>query len=144
MDNLPPVYGTQPNKDNEHLKLLSIFHFVFGGLALFGLAFLVVHYLMMSTFFAHPERWQTRNGPALPAGFFVAFIWFYIFFGAICVAACILNVLSAMFLQQRKYRTFSLVIAAVDCFQIPFGTALGIFTIIVLLRDSVRQSYFQR
>jgi hypothetical protein len=36
---------------------------------------------------------------------------------------------------------FSLVIAGLNCIQIPFGTALGVFTIIVLLRDSVREAY---
>ncbi len=29
---------------------------------------------------------------------------------------------------------FSIVVAGLDCFQIPFGTALGVFTIIVLSR----------
>src|SRR5579871_2094491 len=137
MDNPPPVYGTQPSKDDEHLKLLSIFHFVLGGLSLFGIAFLAMHYLFMSMFFAHPERWQTKGGPVLPSQFFAVFIWFYLFVGMVLVAACVLNVLSGIFLRQRKHLTFSLVIAALNCLQIPFGTALGVFTIIVLHRDSV-------
>lgn len=36
---------------------------------------------------------------------------------------------------------FALVVAGLDCVRIPVGTALGVFTISVLLRDSVRQSY---
>jgi hypothetical protein len=36
---------------------------------------------------------------------------------------------------------FSIVVAGVNCLQIPFGTALGVFTMMVLLRDTVRQSY---
>jgi hypothetical protein len=36
---------------------------------------------------------------------------------------------------------FSLVIAGVQCMFAPFGTALGVFTIIVLTRDSVRRQY---
>lgn len=148
MDNQPPVYGAQPTRgdeslqirDDEHLKLLSVFHFVVGGLALFGIVFLVVHYLVMSEVFAHPERWQTKGTPPSPE-FFAIFIWVYIFVGAILVAASILNILSGIFLFQRRNRMFSLIVAGLDCFQVPIGTALGVFTIIVLLRDSVRRTY---
>lgn len=139
MDNLPPVYGTRPNKDDEHLILLSIFHFVFGGLALLGgIGFLAIHFLILSTVVTHSQPWQTNNGS--PA-FYAGFIFFYVLAGMIILAVCILNILSGIFLRQRKHRTFSTVIAALDCFQIPFGTALGVFTIILLQRDSVRQSY---
>jgi hypothetical protein len=46
-----------------------------------------------------------------------------------------------VFLLKRKFRMFSLVVAGLDCVQIPFGTVLGVFTLVILLRDSVRDSY---
>lgn len=52
-----------------------------------------------------------------------------------------LNVLSGFFLLQKRNRLFSLIIGGLNCLQIPFGTALGVFTILVLSRDSVRQLY---
>ena len=61
--------------------------------------------------------------------------------GALLLVCLVLNALSAMFLRQRTHRIFSVVIAALDCLQIPFGTVLGVFTIIVLLRESVRELY---
>src|SRR5579871_1051820 len=141
MDNQPPVYGAQldrgdealKTRDNEHLKLLSIFHFVVGCMALFGIGFLAVHYLIMHEIFTHPERWQSKGTPP-PPEFFAVFIWVYIFVGALLFAASILNILSGIFILRRRFRMFSLVIAGLDCFQIPIGTALGVFTIIVLLR----------
>jgi hypothetical protein len=138
----PPLLVTeaQRQKDNEHIKLLSIFHLVVSGLALFGIAFLLLHYFMMSIFFSHPERWKAE-GTAPPAEFFRVFVWLYLFMGAMLVAGCVANVLSGVFLRKRKHRMFSLVVAGLDCLQVPFGTALGVLTIIVLLRDSVRQSY---
>jgi nitrate reductase gamma subunit len=45
------------------------------------------------------------------------------------------------FLAKRKHHTFCLVIAAVECLFMPFGTVLGVFTIIVLLRPTVRQLF---
>jgi hypothetical protein len=57
----------------------------------------------------------------------------------LCIGA-VANVLSGIFIPQRKHRTFSLCVARLNCIQIPFGTALGAFTLIVLSRDSIRQS----
>jgi hypothetical protein len=37
--------------------------------------------------------------------------------------------------------TFCLVMAGVACMFMPFGTVLGVFTIIVLLRDSVKELF---
>ena len=77
----------------------------------------------------------------MPKDFSEIFIWFYIIFGAVLVSVVVLNLLSGFFLRQRKYRTFSIVIGGLNCLQIPFGTILGVFTIIVLSRDSVRKIY---
>ncbi len=126
-------------KDQEQLRLLSIFHFVVSGLTLVGIAFLCVHYFIMHTVFSNPDAWKGQNAP--PKGFLDAFIWFYLFMGVIFLIAFVLNLLSGFFLWQKKNRMFSLVIAAMDCIQIPFGTALGIFTIIVLSRETVRELY---
>jgi hypothetical protein len=128
--------------DAEHMKLLSIFHFVVGGLALLGVVFLLLHCLIMSAVFSNPELWKTQNSPnPMPKDFFEVFVWFYLVMGLIFATACIVNILSGIFLRQRKHRVFSLVVAGLDCIQVPFGTVLGVFTLIVLSRDSVRQLY---
>jgi hypothetical protein len=46
-----------------------------------------------------------------------------------------------MWIKKRKNRTFSFVVAAMNCLQFPFGTALGVFTFIVLARPTVKSSY---
>jgi hypothetical protein len=128
--------------DGEHIKLLSIFHFVVAGLAFCGVGFLLLHYLVMSRVFANPEIWKSQtHGPPLPKDFFKYFVWFYIFMGAILVSAGTLNLLSGYFLRQRRHRTFSMVVGGLNCLQIPFGTVLGVFTLMVLLRNSVRETY---
>jgi hypothetical protein len=128
--------------DAEHIKLLSIFHFVVAGLSLLGIGFLLVHYLFMSAVFSNPAIWKSNpNTPPPPQGFLKVFVWFYFFMGALFMTVFILNLLSGCFLRQRTHRTFSIVVGALDCLQIPFGTVLGVFTIIVLARDSVRKLY---
>ena len=141
----PPIISQefQRTKDGEHLNLLSIFHFVIAGLALFGIGFLFFHYTIMHTVFENPDFWKSQKNqpPFSPTEFWHIFVWFYLFAGVLLVIASILNLLSGFFLRQRRHRTFSLVVAGLDCLQVPFGTALGVFTFIVLLRDSVRESY---
>ncbi len=119
---LPPELAlqNQQRRDQEHLKLLSIFHFLFAGLALLGVGFLFVHYAIMHTFFSNPE--MCRGQPVPPRAFVDAFIWMYLFFNLILVAGSVP-------LWQRRHRVFSLVIGGLNCLQIPFGTTLGVFTI---------------
>jgi hypothetical protein len=140
--NAPPLLtDDQRRKDNDQINLLSVLHFVVSGLALVGIACLCLHYIIMNYVFSHPELWKGKGGIGPSQELFEAFIWFYFVVGFLFVVACVANVLSGVFLRQRKHRMFSLVVAGLDCLQIPFGTALGVFTFIVLLRDSVRQSY---
>jgi hypothetical protein len=140
----PPPLNTdrQTKQDEDHLRLLSIFHFVVAGLSTVGIGFLGLHYTIMRVVFSNPETWKNqRNMPFPPEQFMRIFVWFYLFIGILLVAAAVLNVISGMFLHQKKNRLFSIVVAALNCLQIPFGTALGVFTMIVLMRDSVRERY---
>jgi hypothetical protein len=137
-----PVNDRQQIIDGEHINLLSIFHFVLAGLTVVGILFLFLHYFIMSTIFMNPDFWKSqKSAPPFPQEFFKVFIWFYLFMGAIFAAAGVLNLLSGFFLRQRRHRTFSMVVAGLNCVQIPFGTVLGIFTIMVLSRNSVREHY---
>jgi hypothetical protein len=146
----PPVPSTLPlglanqdqqRRDREHVKLLAIFHFVFAGLAFVGIGFLCMHYFIMHTAFSNPAMWKSQPPNMPPKAFLDAFIWFYLFMGVLLLTGLVLNVLSGMFLLQKRNRLFSLIIGGLNCLQIPFGTVLGVFTILVLSRDSVRQLY---
>jgi hypothetical protein len=139
---LPPLVRDQRKADADHLRLLSIFHFVGAGLAVLGLCFLAVHYLFLHAFLDNPDMWKNQKGAVPPPKeFFTMFKWFYVAFAAWFVVSAVLNVLSGMFLGRRKYRTFSLIVAVINCIHIPLGTVLGVFTIIVLLRPSVLELY---
>ena len=57
------------------------------------------------------------------------------------IGMCFVTILSSYFIQQRQRRVFSIVIAAVNCIFFPFGTALGIFTIILLSKPEATDLY---
>jgi hypothetical protein len=141
MPPMAPLPRDQRNIDADHLNLLSIFHFVGAGLALLGILFLFVHFEFMHFIFTNPDIWQNQKGGPPPQQIFSILIVFYIIGGILLVVSAILNVMSGLFLHVRKNRTFSLVVAGINCLHLPLGTVLGIFTIIVLLRPSVREIY---
>jgi hypothetical protein len=142
MPDLQPLMRDLRKTDADHLRMLAIFHYVFAGLSVLGLAFLAVHYAFMHAMFSHPEMWKNSNGGGPPPGELLEMcVWFYIFFAVVFVAVGIGNLLSARFLQKRRNRVFSLAIACLDFLQFPLGTVLGSFTFIILMRDSVRELY---
>jgi len=142
MNQIPPPFLSPPSKDAEHLKLLAIFHFVFAGLAVLGIAFLYLHYAIMSTVMNDPKFWRVQKARGFsPQEFITVFRLCYLFPGILFLGGGLINVLSGSFLRARTNRMFSLIVAGLDCLQIPLGTVLGVFTIIVLMRDSVRALY---
>jgi len=140
--NEPLPYPRDQRKiDADHLKLLAIFHFIGAGLALLGILFLLAHFAMFHAFLANPKMWENQKQGPPPAEFFAIFKWFYLVLGVWFLGSGILNVISGWCIRARKHRIFSMVVAGINCAHMPLGTVLGVFTIIVLLRDSVRESY---
>jgi hypothetical protein len=128
----------QRTVDNGHLNTLSVFHFIGAGLALLGMVFVGMHFAVMGTMM---KTAAVQQGQAPPAEFFDLFRWVYVFMGGWYVTSLVLNILGGIYLRARKHRTFCLVVAAVNCLHIPLGTILGIFTIVVLARNSVRDAF---
>ncbi|MEZ0276825.1 MAG: hypothetical protein ACAH88_18090 [Roseimicrobium sp.] len=112
------------------------------GFGVFGMCFLALHYFIMSTAFANPKMWENsaKGGPA-PDVFFDAFKWFYLFFGFFILVDVVMNVLAAVSLARCRNRTLCFITGGINCLSFPFGTVLGVFTIIVLNRESVRAKF---
>ena len=132
MSERPPSLTKQ---DAEHLRLLMILHYVVSALAFLGLGFMALHYMLFNSLMAN------FKGPAPPPEFLLIFRLAYVVFGVFSLIGGICNLVSAANLRQRRNRTLSLIVAGFNCLQFPFGTALGVFTFIVLTRDSVREVY---
>lgn len=128
-------------KDAEHLKLLSIFHYVSAGLSLAGLGFMFLHFLFFKSMMSDPGMWSGAKGGAPPQAFFTFMKFTYGFMGVFFIGYAVANFLSAKYLVQRRRRMFSYVVAALNCLHVPIGTTLGVSTIIVLSRDSVLKAY---
>jgi hypothetical protein len=125
------------NQDEEHLRLLSIFHYVCAGFAALFACFPILHLLLGLAIFLRPEFFGSR-GDQPPA--FVGLLLF--FFAAAMIllgwafAACL--AWAGHCLSRRKNYTFCIVMGGIACAFVPFGTILGVFTILVLIRPSVK------
>ena len=128
------------NQDEEHLRLLSIFHYVCAGLAALLACFPILHLVLGLLLLFNPKTFGPTNNPppAFLGLFFVIFACIFILLGwafAICLAY------AGRCLGRRKKYTYCLVMAGVACMFMPFGTILGIFTIIVLMRPTVKTMF---
>lgn len=129
--------STGPDQDLEYLRLLAIFHFVVGGLALLVACIPLLHLLvgvgLATGAFDTTEPLARAVGAAIAVFAAVGIVagWG---FGIALVAA-------GRFLVSRRHHTYCLVMAALACVFVPFGTVLGVLTIIVLMRPSVRTAF---
>jgi hypothetical protein len=132
------------SKDREHLKILAVFHFVGAGFALLGTGFLVLHYLLFRVFLTNPDLWEKGENPPDPqwVELFQSILVVFYFLGAVfLLAQMILNLLGGLYLLGRRHRIFCMVVAGINCLQVPLGLILGVFTLIVLSRDSVQELF---
>jgi len=129
--------------DEEYLRLLSVFHYVVAGLAGLFALFPIFHLAIGLFLILAPDKFAGQGGPP------PAFIgWFFVVLAAVFIAlGCTFAafVLTAgRFLARRKHYVFCLVVAGMECLFVPFGTVLGTFTIIVLMRQPVKQLFTAR
>lgn len=127
------------NEDEQYLKLLSIFHYVVGGIVGLFACFPIIHFVVGLGILISSFTQSSQNGPpALIGLFFTLFAGGFILFGwafAICI------ILGGIFISKRKNYMFCMVVAGVECIFTPFGTVLGVFTIITLIRPSVKELF---
>lgn len=133
------------SEDENHLRLLTIFHYVVAAVAALFACFPLIHVVVGLTVAMNPD-WFTapsnQGPPPALLGYFMAAIGLVISICGWALAICVYH--SGRLMAQRRNRMFSFVVAAILCTFVPFGTVLGVFTIIILSRPSVQALYAAR
>jgi len=118
--------------------LLSIFHYIVGGIAALFSFLPVIHLALGILFLVAPHRMGGSPPPQ-----FLGWIFIIMGGGLMLVgwafAVCV--ILTGRFIVRHKHYIFCLVIASLNCLFMPFGTVLGVFTIVVLVRPSVKAMF---
>jgi len=135
----------QATVDEEHLRVLSVCYFAYGGLAgvfsLMGLAFLFAGTMIGShgaAWGAWGSRPQDQAGAAVAGCIFGALG--SVLFVLLGVTA-LLRILVGVALRRHRYYVLCMVAACLTGLEIPIGTALGVATLIVLLRPSTERLF---
>ena len=141
MDNAPPT--PQPVLDIEHLRLLSIFYYVKGAISAVFACIPIMHVVLGLIMLVAPQAFGHGNDqPPAFVGLLLMFLGgFFILFGW---TFAVLVLIAGRCIARRRHYTFCFVVACIELPSIPFGTLLGVCTIIVLNRASVRALFSQR
>jgi hypothetical protein len=126
---------------NQDLELLAVCHYVVAVLtALMGFIGLAIAALgvVIATHLEQLSGDRSQAPPALFGSMFVSM-------GVITIvsdwglAVCL--VIAGRFLRRHRHHLYCMIIAAIACLFFPFGTVLGIFTIIALQRPDVKELF---
>ena len=125
------------NKDLEHLKLLGLFHYIVGGLLALFACIPFIHLVIGLVLVFTPEAMKS-NGQSPPR--VIGWVFVCIASGLIFVgwAAAFLVVWAGRCLRQSRHYTFCFVMACVASAFMPFGTVLGVLTLIALSRPEIK------
>ena len=133
--------------DNEHLKLLSLFHYIFGGIILAYAFFIILQFIFLfyflETFLRNSSFNTFTSNNDFDPMIFKFILYIGIAFFIIMLIGGILEILSGKFIKARKNRTFSYIIAILNLLSIPYGSILGIMTLTVLGRNTIKEMYIK-
>ena len=126
------------NQDEQQLNLLGIFHYIVGGITALFACIPMIHLALGIAMLTG----AMGSGPEAPPR---ALGWGFTIMAAICILAgwtlAGFIIAAGKRLQRHRSWTFCIVIAALECIFMPFGTVLGVFTIIILMKDSVKELF---
>jgi hypothetical protein len=133
---------TVNSEDQRNLNLLAVFHYVLGGITALFACFPLIHVFMGIAIVS--GKLIDETDPGAPPAFFG---WIIIFMGSVFIlmgwALAVLMMLAGKNLKRNKNRMFCMVVAGIECIFMPFGTVLGILTLVALNKDSVRRLFHE-
>jgi hypothetical protein len=131
------------NDDVQNLRWLTIGHYICAAITAMFACFPLIYVTLGLVFlFMPPPANGAEVFPARAFGLIFAVIGSA---AALCGwAFAALIFVAGRSLGARKRHTFCIVIAAICCAFFPVGTALGVFTILVLSRPAVKAMFQQQ
>jgi len=128
-----PTFGPS---DENNLRLLSIFHDVYAGLLSLFMLFSSIYVVLGAVMMAAPD--PGVGDAKIGGGIMMAFGLVLL---AVIGAKVLLLVMAGRSLVARKAHTLCVVAAVLSCLMMPFGTVLGVFTLIVLFKPHVKAEF---
>ena len=131
------------NEDIKHLDLLSLFHYILAGITAFFSCMPFLH-VFMGVAMISGKFFEEANGSGPPP--FIG--WLFVIMGSVFIligwCLAVFMFVTGKKLKRRRNRMFCMVVAGVECIFMPFGTILGVFTIIALSKDSIKEIFAEQ
>jgi len=131
----------QKSEDEQYLQLLSIFHYIVAGIAALVACFPIFHLTIGVGMIIAALTGSNEAAPMAVFGLVFALIGGSVILIGWAFAVCV--AIAGRFLATRRHHTYCLVMAGIECLFTPFGTVLGVFTLLVLTRPSVKEMFLQ-
>jgi hypothetical protein len=130
------------NEDAQHLRYLTIAHYVGAAITALFACFPLIYFSVGLIFLFNLPT--TEGGDPFPVQLFG--LMFALIGGMAMLgwAFAALIFVAGRSLAARKRYTFCFVMAALCCASFPLGTVLGVFTILVLTRPTVKAMFQQK
>jgi hypothetical protein len=134
-------------QDREHLGILAIAHYALAGVTALVACIPLVHVVVFGLFgLAAASSTATSGsspppGAAIPVVFALLMMALPLMFVLLGWALAVAVFLNGRFLVRREHYMFCLVVSCVECIFMPLGTVLGVFTLLVLARESVKDAF---
>lgn len=129
------------NKISEQLNLLATFHYIVGGIGVFMACLPLIHLTIGIAMLNGTLPMNNNKSEIAPNFVGVIFIVMGGVFFVIGQCVALLTIYSGKQIKKRKKHTLSFVLGCVLCMFMPFGTILGVFTIILLSKQEVKEMY---
>ena len=131
------------SEDLKNLDLLALFHYVLGGVTAFFACLPFIH-VFMGLAIVSGKFIEETNGPGFPP----FFGWMFVIMGAVFIligwSLAILMIMAGNKIKRHKNRLFCMVTAGIECVLMPFGTILGVFTLIALNKESIKEIFAEQ
>jgi Mn2+/Fe2+ NRAMP family transporter len=164
MDRSTPIETAEAIVARERLRLLALAHYIYGGMGLLVLPFFIPFFAMMLMFATIPQ--QQSQKPAQPAPLLdnsgayprpasspqpktepppaIVFAVFAAVAGTVFLGIVTCSAVTAYAgwcIHQRKKRTLIYIVSGFNCLFVPYGTILGVSTILVLGSPEARAEF---
>jgi len=120
------------NKAKSHVTLVAVLHICFGTLSILGSMIVLIVLHFAGNFI--PEEEELARNILSSLGFIIPSI--IGFFGLIDVLAGV-----SLFSYKQWSRIFVIVVSAINCLNIPIGTAKGVYSIWALMLPEVQAMF---
>lgn len=132
------------SRDLDHLRILSIFYYVYAGFTFFFALIPLIYIGLGIAMLSGALDLDNAGGNPPPPE--IGYIFIAVGGGLMCLGMLMgaLMIMAGRRLAAQRGYTYCMVIAVLLCLHFPLGTVLGVFTIVILMRDSVKALFDER